>query len=220
MATVLTQIGTFVGGKTKETRNLAVSEAEAATTAAVTQLRGGVAQAGDTLAKLYALIAGNRTTHTVANITARDALVDLAVGDHVFVEDDGDSGWALYMVTAIGPSDFVKVSDPDTLGEQLSAAQIKSLYEQNMDTNAFTDTQANFLNALSTGLASLSTTAKASYVAAINEVLGIANSAASAASDAQDDADTLDGRLQLVETAQTNLGTFSDFETAFDAALS
>lgn len=219
MATVFTQVGSFVGTKTKETRGLASSQAATAKAEAMSELRDVVATAGNTLKKLYALIAGNRTTHTVADNTAKDALSDLLVGDHVFVTDDGDTRWALYLVTDVSPNEFVKVADPDMMGDQMSAAQIKTLYESNLDTNEFSDAEKNFLGALSSGLASLSTTAKATYVAAINEVYGMADQALSDVSDLGDDVGGLSSRMGDAESAIDDLGTFSDFETVFNLAM-
>lgn len=219
MATVFTQVGTFVGSKTKETRAQAISQAEAAKNQAISELRDGVATAGNTLKKLYALVAGNRTTHTVADLAARDLLSDLLVGDHAFVVNDGDGRWALYMVTAVSPSEFVKVADPDTMGDQMTAAQIKTLYESNVDTNEFSDEEKTFVIALSTGLASLGTATKASYVAAINEVLGKANQAVSDISYIESDVGGLTTRMGNAETTITGLGTFTDFETAFNTAM-
>ena len=48
-----------------------------------------------------AMVAGAENARSVATVTARDALTGLKVADRVFVSNDGDSKWALYMVTAI-----------------------------------------------------------------------------------------------------------------------
>lgn len=226
MSLLLTQIGQFVGATTKETRLFATSEATAARDAAITTLRGAVPEAGNTLEKLYQLLSGNRTVYPVADRAERDALTGLIVGDQVFVEDDGDTRWALYMTVATGPSVFVKLSDPDILNEALSAAQVKALYEANVDTNAYTDAEKAYMAALLAGLATLATTDKSSYVAAINEVLGKANSALAAAQSAQGEIDLLAQdvsaqgmRLTAVEQAQANVGSYGDFETAYNAAV-
>lgn len=226
MSLLLTQIGQFVGNTTKETRLFATSEALAARDAAISTLRGAVPEAGNSLEKLYQLLSGNRTVHPVTNRTARDALTGLLVGDQVFVEDDGDTRWALYLTVGTGPSVFVKISDPDILNESLSATQIKALYEANLDTNAFTDAEKAYLAALFAGLGSLASTDKSSYVAAINEVLGKANSALAAAQSAQDEVDLLElsvtdqgTRLTAVEQAQATVGSFGDFQTAYNVAV-
>lgn len=226
MSLLLTQIGQFVGATTKDTRLFATSEALAARDAALSTLRGAVPEAGNTLEKLYQLLAGNRTVHPVADRAERDALSGLLVGDQVFVEDDGDTRWALYMTVDTSPSTFVKLSDPDILNEALSAAQVKALYEANVDTNAFTDAEKAYVAALLTGLATLATTDKTSYTAAINEVLGKADNALSAVQTAQGEIDLLEQtvtsqgtRLTALEQAQASIGSFSDFQTAYTTAV-
>lgn len=57
---------------------------------------------------------------TTANITSRDALTDLKVGDRVFVTDasseaDVDSGWAIYRLATIGPNTFEKIQEQESL---------------------------------------------------------------------------------------------------------
>lgn len=205
---LLQQIGLLVGQKDAAVKVFASSEAIAARDAAIATLRGAVPAAGDTLEKLYALLAGNRTVHRADDIAGRDALTSVLVGDQVFVEDDGDTRWAIYMVvdatTPLTSASFVKVSDPDLLNEALSAGQIKALYESNIDTNAFTDSEKAYLAALLAGLETLTTTNKSSYAAAINEVNAKALS--------------LDSRLTAVEAVTTNLGSFADFEAAYNSA--
>ena len=227
MSAILNQIGLFVGGKVKDARLFASAEALAARDAALSTLRGAVPSTGDTLEKLYQLLSGNRTVHSVADIAARDALTDVLVSDQVFVEDDGDTRWAIYMVvnatTPLTSASFVKVSDPDLLNEALSAGQIKALYESNIDTNAFTDAEKAYLAALLSGLETLTTTKKSSYAAAINEVnaLALANQSAITAevTRATDAEAALNTRLTAVEAATTNLGTFADFEDAYNSVV-
>lgn len=205
---LLQQIGLLVGQKDAAVKVFASSEAIAARDAAIATLRGAVPAAGDTLEKLYALLAGNRTVHRADDIAGRDALTGVLVSDQVFVEDDGDGKWAIYMVVdataPLSSTSFVKISDPDLLNEALSAGQIKALYESNIDTNAFTDAEKAYLAALLAGLESLTTTDKSSYAAAINEVNAKALS--------------LDSRLTAVEAVTTNLGSFADFEAAYNSA--
>ena len=77
--------------------------------------------------------------YTVADITARNALTGLKVGDRVFVTSAvGDatvaSGWAIYRVSSIGPNVFAKVQEQESmdvvvtavtnLGATVSAASI------------------------------------------------------------------------------------------------
>lgn len=84
------------------------------------------------------------TNYSVADITARDALTGLTVGDLIFVTDDGDTKWAQYKVTAITDGDgststFEKIMDEDIYLNAISASAIKTAYESNADTNALTD---------------------------------------------------------------------------------
>ena len=48
-----------------------------------------------------ALVIGAKNAYNVADNTAKNALTGLKVTDRVFVNDDGDTKWALYIVTAI-----------------------------------------------------------------------------------------------------------------------
>ena len=227
MSAVLNQIGSFVGTKVKDARLFASAEALAARDAALSTLRGSVPSTGDTLEKLYQLLSGNRTVHSVADIAARDALTSVLVGDQVFVKDDDDTRWAIYMVvnaaTPLTSASFVKVSDHDLLNEALSAGQIKALYESNIDTNAFTDAEKAYLAALLAGLSSLTTTNKSSYAAAINEVnaLALANQSAITAevTRATNAEAALNTRLTAMESSTTNMGTFADFETGYNSVV-
>lgn len=58
--------------------------------------------------------------YTAANITARNALTGLAVGDRVFVTDasteaDVDAGWAVYRVQSTGPNVFEKIQEQESM---------------------------------------------------------------------------------------------------------
>lgn len=84
------------------------------------------------------------TNYTVATIVERDALTDLDLQDNVFVADDGDGKWAQYKPAAIDAetgavTDWTKVYDQDSLENSITAEGIKTAYESNPDTNAFTD---------------------------------------------------------------------------------
>lgn len=57
---------------------------------------------------------------TAADITARDALTGLNVGDRVFVTDatadaEVDSGWAVYRVQSTGPNVFEKIQEQESM---------------------------------------------------------------------------------------------------------
>ena len=88
------------------------------------------------------------TNFSVADITARNSLTDLTVGDIVFVADNGDTKWAQYKVTEIDPNVFLKIMDQDIMLNALSEANIKTAYESNADTNAFTDALLSKVNAI------------------------------------------------------------------------
>lgn len=99
------------------------------------------------------LESGNGTQYVVADITERDGLTGLTVADTVFVQDDGDGKWALYKPGAVDGSgvgsDWVKLNDEDSLTNALSASSIKTAYESNTDTNAYTDSEKAKLGLIS-----------------------------------------------------------------------
>lgn len=102
-------------------------------------LRDGVNADANTLQKLFNLIKAGFHEITKATIADRDTYY-AANGDHVFVLDDGDGRWALYKAVTDGyNAQYVKLSDPDLLASQMSAAAIKQAYESNPDTNALTN---------------------------------------------------------------------------------
>ena len=96
--------------------------------------------------EVNALISGASQARSVADLTARDALSGLAVSDRVFVSDDGDGKWALYLVSTItdgngSTSEYVKVADEDLFTNAMTATAIKTAYESNADTNEFSDAE-------------------------------------------------------------------------------
>ena len=102
-------------------------------------------------AEVNALVAGASNARSVADIAGRNALTNLAVSDRIFVSDDGDSKWALYLVSSItdgagSTSEYVKIADEDLFTNAMTAASIKTAYESNADTNAFTDTDKGKLD--------------------------------------------------------------------------
>lgn len=131
------------------------SEVSALDTAVINLLRNGVDAEGDTLNKLYNLILGASGQVTKATIAERDAYA-VKLGGQVFVTDDGDGKWALYKATTAGVSaTYVKLSDPDLLNAVMSDAMIKTAYENNPDTNAFTDARLLALTTATSTIASL-----------------------------------------------------------------
>jgi hypothetical protein len=88
------------------------------------------------------LVLGAKNAYNVADNTAKSALTGLKVTDRVFVNDDGDTKWALYIVTAVttgtgATSTFKKLADEDLFTNALSASAVKASYESNADTYAF-----------------------------------------------------------------------------------
>lgn len=81
--------------------------------------------------------------HTAADITARDALTGLIVGDRVFVTDASadatvDAGWAVYRVQTTAPT-FLKMAEQESLDvaivANLSAGTVDgTTYEVAIDT--------------------------------------------------------------------------------------
>ena len=85
------------------------------------------------------------TNFNAPDIASRDAMTGLDVADRVFVADDGDTKWALYKVGTVDASgagtSWLKVMDQDALENSISKEAIKTQYEMNPDTNAFTDAE-------------------------------------------------------------------------------
>ena len=169
--------------------------------------------------EVNALIVGAENAFSVATIAERDALTGLKISDRIFVADDGDSKWALYIVTAItdgagSTSSYQKIADEDLFTNAISAAAIKASYESNSNTNAFTDaeqtkvghltvTQAIDLDATASELTSTTSTA--------NTALSTANTAVANAAAAQSTANTAvsdaAAAQSTADTALTNANT-------------
>ena len=101
-------------------------------------------------AEVNALIGGANNGISVADIAARDALTGLKVSDRIFVSNDGDAKWAMYIVTAItngngSSSQYVKVADEDLFSNAMTAAAVKAAYESNANTNEFSDAEQSKL---------------------------------------------------------------------------
>ncbi len=175
-------------------------------------------------AEVNSLVAGAENARSVADNTARNALTSLKVTDRVFVTNDGDGKWALYLVTAItngngSTSTFVKVADEDIFSNAISASAVKTAYESNANTNAYTDvektkvghltvTQAVNLDTMESGLATTTTTA--------NNALSTANSSTTAAASAQATANTAVSNAAAAQT--TANGAVSDAAAALRSA--
>jgi hypothetical protein len=87
------------------------------------------------------------TNYAVADLDARDVLTNLVVGDMVFVIDsDEEDNWAQYKVVAIddglGSTTTFEEIMSQTIYTNISTKEaVKTTYESNADTNAFTDAE-------------------------------------------------------------------------------
>lgn len=87
------------------------------------------------------------TSYRVADRAERDALTDLTLNDTVRVLDDGDGDgkWVVYQPAAVNVAGVVTgwdvLMDADTYLNANTKEAIKSAYESNADTNAFTDAE-------------------------------------------------------------------------------
>jgi hypothetical protein len=144
------------------------------------------------------LIAGAKNAYSVADTTARNALTGLKVSDRVFVTNDGDTKWALYIVTAIttgtgSTSTFKKIADEDLFLNALTAEAVKAAYESNADTYAFNGTYKGKLDKITvTANVNLDTVKSTADSALANAATAqtTANTANSAAAAAQSTANS------------------------------
>jgi len=84
------------------------------------------------------------TNVVVATIAERDALMDLNTNDRVFVADSGDGTWATYKPTTFDAgtgavTGWAPLMTQYSLEATISASALKTEYESNADTNAYTD---------------------------------------------------------------------------------
>lgn len=184
------------------------------------------------------LVAGATDAYSVADTTAKNALTGLNISDRVFVTNDGDSKWALYIVTAVtngngSTSTFSKIADEDLFTNAISKEAIKSAYESNSNTNAYTNAEKSKLaflgvtqavnldqvesdtaTALSNAATAQSTANSATTLA--NTAQSTANNAQTAASDAQTTADNAQSTADSAQATATNaLNTANAKEESF-----
>jgi hypothetical protein len=162
-----------------------------------------------------ALVIGARNAFNVADTTARNALTGLKVTDRVFVNDDGDTKWALYNVTAVttgtgSTSTFKKIADEDLFTNALTAAAVKASYESNADTFAFNGTYKGKLDkitvAANVNLDTIKSTADSALANAAT-AQSTANSASTAASSAQSTANSASTAAAAAQTTANNAAT-------------
>ncbi len=151
--------------KQKQVQNLGTDLASKANTSQVISKAGNLNDVSDiaiartnldihSKAEVNALVGGANSGISVADIAARDALSGLNVSDRIFVSNDGDGKWAMYIVTTVtdgsgATSEYVKVADEDLFANAMTAAAIKASYESNADTNEFSDTEQTKLDHIS-----------------------------------------------------------------------
>jgi hypothetical protein len=174
--------------------------------------------------EILALLSGGSSGHIVATNTEKQSLTGLSLTDRIFVQNDGDGKWALYIVISItdglgATSTFEKIADQDLFVNALSSDAIKISYESNANTNCFTDSHLNTLSNISVSsqvdldqlvntLTSTTTTAIAAHDQSINAQT-IAQNAAIAASNAQTTAD------QALSQVSSSTGTLTQIKEQF-----
>ena len=163
-------------------------------------------------AEVNALISGAKNTRSVNNIAARDALTGLQVSDRIFVSNDGDGKWALYIVlTATNGNgntcEYEKISDADLFNQGMTAEAIKTAYESNANTNEFSDAEKSKLSKITvTESVNLNTMANSisTNTTKANSAQTAANNAYNLASNKQD---------QFMESKETFSGITAEPNT-------
>ena len=151
--------------KQKQVENLGTDLASKASTSQVLSRTGNLSDIPDiaaartnmdihSKAEVNALISGASSGISVADIAARNALSGLNVSDRIFVSDDGDGKWAMYIVTTVSDgsgatSEYVKVADEDLFANAMTASAVKTSYESNANTNEFSDAEQTKLGFIS-----------------------------------------------------------------------
>lgn len=161
------------------------------------------------------LVTGAKNAFNVADNSARNALTGLKVTDRVFVNDDGDGKWALYIVTAVttgtgSTSTYKKIADEDLFSNALTAAAVKAAYESNADTYAFNGTHKGKLDKITvTANVNLDTVKSTADSALTNAATAqtTANSASTAASNAQSTANAASTTASSAQTTANNAAT-------------
>jgi hypothetical protein len=92
--------------------------------------------------EVNSILSGTTHAYSAVDLAARSALSGLKATDRVFVSNDGDGKWALYIVSAItngsgATSTFRKIADEDIFANALTAEAVKTAYESNANTYAF-----------------------------------------------------------------------------------
>lgn len=157
--------------------------------------------------KIYRAQLALGTMYTVTDNTEKSTLQNMTVGDRVYVADDGDSKWAIYLVTVIDSvgaivTDIV-IMDEDVYLNANTAAAIKSAYESNNNTNAYTDTEKSKLSSIENNATADQTAAEVPYS---NTISGIT------ATDVQEAIDTVVTGINDVMTATGVTSTIKRYD--------
>ena len=145
--------------------------------------------------EIDALFMGANSAYIVADQAAKNALTDLQVTDRVFITNDGDGKWAMYIVAGVtngqgSTSTYIKIADQDLFENAMSAAAVKAAYESNANTNAFT-------NALKAKLDKITIASNID----LDQVKSVADAAATAAAGAQSSANAAQTTANNAQTA-------------------
>ena len=176
--------------------------------------------------EVNALISGAENALSVADLAARSALANLKVADRVFVSNDGDDKWALYIVTAItdgggATSTFEKVADQDLFDNAMTASAVKAAYESNANTNAFTDAEKAKVGHISVSQAVDLDDMEgdiATNAANITTAQTAANNAQTAANNAQSTADSKEGSFTEVRETFTGMNVEAGMDNEINVA--
>lgn len=94
--------------------------------------------------QIDAKIVGATQARQFNTLTELEAVTDLKDLERIFISDDGDNKWAMYVVVENPDGTYTnatlqRIADQDIFENAMSSTAVKSSYESNPDTNAFTD---------------------------------------------------------------------------------
>jgi len=208
--------------KIKQIENLASELASKALDSAVVKTANNLSDVNASTARtnlnLYsksevdAMVVGAKNAFNVADLTARGALTGIKVTDRIFVNNDGDGKWALYIVTAVtngsgSTSTYKKIADEDLFSNALTAEAVKSAYESNADTNAYTNAAKGKVDKITIATNINIDTVKSTADSALADAAtaqSTANSASSAAAAAQNTANSANSAASAAQNTANN----------------
>jgi hypothetical protein len=164
--------------------------------------------------EVNSILSGTTHAYSVADLAARSALAGLKATDRVFVSNDGDGKWALYIVSEItngsgATSTFRKIADEDIFANALTAEAVKTAYESNANTNAFNNAYKGKLDFISIASAIDIDNVRDNALAAYNQ----ANNSMSVAQDAVNGLITKENLF--IETQETFTGLLAEANIEF-----